>query len=91
MQFVADMMDVQDFQIATTLVGLGLRAPRMSFPEAFLESADKALMRGIHEVGISNPSIQELQAHWHSIGEDKFAAFRRCYPILAEGMFVPVR
>lgn len=91
MQFVADIMDVQDLQIATTLVGLGLRAPRMSFPEVFLETADKALMREIHEPRVTNFSIRELQEHWHDIGEDKFAAFRRCYPTLAEGMFVPVR
>ncbi len=87
MQFVADMMNIEDTDVATVLVGLGLRAPRMAFPESFLVSADKALMREVHEIGFANPPMQELQSHWYNIGEDRFAAFRRCYPTLAEGMF----
>jgi glycine cleavage system protein P-like pyridoxal-binding family len=88
-QFVADMMHVQDAEVSSVLVDLGLRAPRMAFPEAYLESVDNALMRESHEIGSACSALRELQQHWHSIGEDKFAAFKRCYPILAEGMFVP--
>jgi len=89
-QYVADMMNIEDSEVANVLVGLGLRAPRMSFPEAFLLAADNSLMREVHEVGFANPPMQELQSHWYKTGEDKFAAFRRCYPSLAEGMFTPV-
>lgn len=89
-QFVADMMNIEDSDVANVLVGLGLRAPRMAFPETFLTAADNAVMREIHEIGFVNPPMQELQSHWQKIGEDKFAAFRRCYPTLAEGMFTSV-
>lgn len=88
-QFVADIMVVGDAQIAKILIDLGLRAPRMALPEAYLQFADKTLMRGIHEIEYSNTALKDLQHHWHMIGEDKFAAFKRYYPSLAEGVFVP--
>ena len=87
-QFVADMMDAPDAQIAKILVDLGLRAPRLAFPENYLEFIDHNAMRSIHEFTYACPSIKELQSYWGRIGEDKFAAFRRCYPSLAEGVFV---
>ena len=90
MQFAADMMDIQDADIASVLVALGLRAPRLAFPETYLEFADNALMRDAHEIGSADSHLRDLQSHWHKIGEDRFAAFRRCYPTLAEGMLVPV-
>lgn len=89
-QFVADMMDIQDAVVSKTLVDLGLRAPRMAFPESYLESVDNIMMRDIHEVGLTSAALKDLQHHWQSIGEDKFAAFKRCYPTLAEGMFTRV-
>jgi len=88
MQFVADMLDISDAHIAKTLIDLGLRAPRMAFPEAYLEFADNALIRSIHEAGSANTGLKELQNHWSEIGDDKFAAFKRCYPTLSEGIFV---
>ena len=88
-QFVADMMDVNDAQIAKILVDLGLRAPRMAFPESYLQFIDNILMRSIHEVGYTNIALKDLHHHWQLIGEDKFAAFKRCYPTLAEGIFIP--
>lgn len=88
-QYVADMMDIQDALVANTLVDLGLRAPRMAFPESYLEFIDKLMMRDIHEIGFISPALKELSEHWRATGEDKFAAFKRCYPSLAEGMFVP--
>lgn len=88
-QYVADMMDIEDALVANTLVDLGLRAPRMAFPEAYLEFLDKIMMRDIHEIGFISPALKELKSHWGAIGEDKFAAFKRCYPSLSEGIFVP--
>lgn len=87
MQFVADMMDIQDADVASVLVGLGLRAPRLAFPESYLQFVDYSLMRDVHEAGRKTASLQELQDHWRMIGEDKFAAFKRCYPTLADGVF----
>jgi hypothetical protein len=88
-QHVADIMDAGDAPIAKILVDLGLRAPRMAFPESYLQFVDKALMRSIHEIGYANEALKDLQCHWQSIGEDKFAAFKRCYPTLAEGILLP--
>ena len=90
MQYVADLLDKPDAEIAACLVGLGLRAPRLSFPESYLEFADNALMRDVYEVGCTSGHLRDLQCHWSRIGDDKFAAFRRCYPSLAEGVFAPL-
>jgi hypothetical protein len=88
-QYVADMMDVADGEIAKTLVDLGLRAPRMAFPAEYVAFVDNALMREDWEVGSASPSIKKLQAHWGRIGEDRLEGFRRFYPTLAEDFFVP--
>ncbi|HNQ92392.1 MAG TPA: hypothetical protein PKI93_05610 [Alphaproteobacteria bacterium] len=89
-QFVADMMVLSDALVAKMLVDLGLRAPRMAFPETYLEHADQALMRGVHEIGSANESLRDLKLHWDRIGEDRLAAFRRVYPALTEGLFTSV-
>jgi hypothetical protein len=88
-QFVADMMDVGDAHISKILVDLGLRAPRMAFPESYLQFVDNILMRSIHDVGYTNGALKDLHQHWQLIGEDIFAAFKRSYPILADGIFIP--
>lgn len=85
-QFAADMLDLPDEQIAKLLVDLGLRAPRMAFPESYLEFVDKISMREIHDCGYSNLALRDLRHHWQAIREDQFASFRRCYPTLVEGM-----
>lgn len=89
-QFVADMMDVQDDEIAKVLVDHGLRAPRVAFPANYLEYVDNALMRDDWEHGAASSSLKELREHWGSIGEDRFAAFKRYYPSIAEDMFTRV-
>ncbi|MBL8638085.1 MAG: hypothetical protein JNN09_06275 [Alphaproteobacteria bacterium] len=89
-QYVADMMDAADGEIAKTLVDLGLRAPRMAFPVEYIDFVDNALMREDWEVGSASASIKELQAHWGRIGEDRLAGFRRYYPALAENFLAPV-
>jgi hypothetical protein len=88
-QYVADMMDIEDSLVANTLVDLGLRAPRLGFPDAYLEFIDNIMMRDIHEIGFISPALKELRDHWQATGEDKFAAFKRCYPTLATGIFTP--
>ena len=89
-QFVADMMDVSDALISKILVDLGLRAPRMAFPEAYLEFADNTLMREIHQSGSASLCLRELQNHWAETGDDRFAAFKRLYPTLSVGVFAGV-
>ena len=86
-QYVADMMDIQDGQVAKTLVDLGLRAPRMAFPAVYLEYADCASLRSPWDVAAPNKSLRELHEFWGRIGEDRFAAFQRSYPLLSEELF----
>lgn len=88
LQFTADMMDCSDAHVSKVLVELGLRAPRMAFPAEFLAYADAALMRSGWEVGGPSTGLLELKAHWDSIGEDRFAAFRAPQPLYAEPMQV---
>lgn len=83
-QYVADMMDMQDCQVAKILVDLGLRGSRMALPAMYLEYADYALMRGKWDMEAANASLRELYEYWAKIGEDRFAAFKRTYPILSE-------
>jgi len=82
-QFVADMMDLPDSQVAKALVDMGLRAPRMALPSDFLDHADASLMRDDWELGSANSALKSLQDHWGKIGEDRFAAFKRFYPSLS--------
>lgn len=89
-QFVSDMMDMPDAEIAKILVDQGLKAPRIAYPAAYLEFADNALMREDWEAGAANAALKELRDHWGQIGEDRFAAFKRYYPSLTEEMFTRV-
>lgn len=89
-QFVADMMDVQDDEIAKVLVDHGLRAPRVAFPATYLEFIDNSLMRNEWEPGAASEAIKELRDHWGRIGEDRFAGFKRYYPTLADDIFTRV-
>tara|TARA_R110002126_G_scaffold13118_3_gene56784 strand:- start:307672 stop:308211 length:540 start_codon:yes stop_codon:yes gene_type:complete len=86
-QFTADMMDIQDAQVARILLDMGLRAPRLSFPNEFLEFADNARSRDNTEFGSAGETLQELYAHWTEIGEDQFIAVKREYAVFDEGVF----
>ncbi len=86
-QFVADMMVFDDAYVAKVLVDLGLRAPRVSFPERYLEFVDAAMMREVTEIGSANPAMWDLKRHWDDIGEDKFAAFKRDVPTIEVGSY----
>lgn len=87
-QFTADILDCSDAHVAKLLVDLGLRAPRMAFPAEFLAFADQSLVRNEWDVGGPSKGMVALQTHWNEIGEDKFAAFKREYPLLEEGAVV---
>lgn len=76
-QFTADMMDTGDALVAKTLVDMGLRAPRRAFPVAFLDFADRAMLRSSWEHGLPPASVMGLNHHWERIGEDRFNALRR--------------
>ena len=81
-QFTADMMDHSDAHISKLLVELGLRGPRMAFPAEFLTFADQSLIRDGWEVGGPSDALSELQSFWNEHNEDRFAAFKRDYPLL---------
>ncbi|HPD83486.1 MAG: hypothetical protein R3D88_06100 [Alphaproteobacteria bacterium] len=87
-QFTADMLDISDALIAKTLVDLGLRAPRASFPSEYLDFVDKSLLRSGWEIGGPTESAAALKLHWDKIGEDKFAAYRREPVYIEPPMFV---
>ncbi len=80
-QFTADMMDLRDDLVAKILVDLGLRAVRKAFPAAYLEHVDKSLLRSGFELGGPDAATLDLKSYWDAKGEDKFAAFRRDYPV----------
>ena len=78
-QFVADMLDYTDGQVARMLVDMGLRAPRLAFPADFLNFVDRSLMRGDWEVESARASMKELKQYWDEMGEDKFAWLKKDY------------
>ncbi len=86
-QFTSDMMDLNDAIVAKTLADMGLRAPRKAFPEAYLDHVDRSLMRSGWDIGGPCVSSLEVKKHWDALGEDRFAAFRKEYPLVSE----PVR
>lgn len=90
-QFTADMMDMSDALIAKTLADLGLKAPRRAFPVAFLDFADRAVMRASWDNGVPPPSIVTLREHWDRIGEDRFTEAQRAqFAVYNEGIYVSV-
>ncbi len=83
-QFTSDMMDLNDAIVSKTLADMGLRGPRRAFPESYLEHVDRSLMRSGWDVGGPCASALAMKDHWDDLGEDKFAAARREYSVLAE-------
>lgn len=63
-QHTAELMDTSDALVAKILIDLGLRAPRSSFPETFLEFADDSLQRRAWESGSAPASLALLGAFW---------------------------
>ncbi|MBL4804801.1 MAG: hypothetical protein JKY71_08040 [Alphaproteobacteria bacterium] len=87
-QFTADMLDYSDAHIAKALVEMGLRAPRMAFPADYLKFADRALMRNGWDIGGPSAAMFDLKSFWDRIGEDRFAAFKGDFPLVAEDAYV---
>lgn len=87
-QFTSDMMDMNDAIVAKTLADMGLRAPRMALPEAYLEYVDRSLMRSGWDIGAPCASTICMKRHWDEIGEDKFAAIRREQKLPSEPAWV---
>jgi len=87
-QFTSDLLNQSDAYITKILVDLGLRAPRKAFPAEYLEFVDKSTVRSNHEVGGPSNAMMELCAHWHKIGEDKFAAIRYTQPVAEQPFFI---
>lgn len=86
-QFTADMMDCSDANIAKTLVDMGLRAPRIAFPNSFLDFVDRALMRQGWEIGAPSESILALQRRWFKYSaqdSDTLHPFRHVHSVVRE-------
>ena len=81
-QFTADMLDHSDAHVAKILVDLGLRAPRLAFPADFLRYVDETMLRGGWDVGAPSAGLKALKDHWDRTGEDRFAGFKREYPLV---------
>ena len=86
-QFTADLLNQSDAFVAKTLVDLGLRAPRKSYPADYLEFVDGATVRDALSEGAPSEAVRDLCEHWHKIGEDKFAAIKYT-PVYAEQTFL---
>lgn len=68
-QSTAVHMDISNAFAATTLVDLGLRAPRKAFPASFLDFVDK--IRTNKELRHNaRPSLMALNEHWHYLREN---------------------
>ncbi len=86
-QFTADMMDCSDAHIAKFLVDMGLRAPRLAFPNAFLDFMDGSLMRRGWRVGAPSDAMIELQEQWFSDypqDELSLSSFRHVHSVVQE-------
>ena len=74
-QFVADMINVSQVHVTKILVGLGLRAPRLAFPEAYLQTIERSSLRDMLDAGYSDIPLRDLRHHWQAIREDRFLSF----------------
>lgn len=88
-QFTADMMDSSDAHIAKELVEMGLRAPRLAFPNGFLDYADRALMRCGWDIGAPSDAIIELRDYWFfEKPQMQLGSFRHVHAVVKEDVFV---
>jgi len=87
-QFTADMEDLHDAHVSKILVELGLRAPRLAFPQDFLKYADSAVRREEWEVGSASPALRALHRDWSRGGEDISRGERNIYAFLEETALV---
>lgn len=88
-QFTADIMNSSDAHIAKTLVEMGLRAPRIAFPVAFLDYIDHALLRKGWHIGTPSIAMTELKEIWRDMASQPptnadFSSFRHVHNIVHE-------
>lgn len=86
-QFVSDMTGSSEAHVSKVLSDLGLKAPRLAFPEEFLNYVDAAMMREGYEYGAPSHSTKDLVGYWAKIGEDQFAGFKRQYSLVDEEFY----
>lgn len=65
-QFTADMLDMGDAIVSKTLVDMGLRAPRHSFPAEYLNFIDSAMQRNNWQVGSPSNNSIALEKYWNN-------------------------
>lgn len=88
-QFTADMTDNSDAYVANILVEMGLRAPRLAFPNAFLDHADRALMRRGWDIGAPSKALEDLRSHWlHDTPQPTLGPFRHVHSVLQDEVLV---
>lgn len=70
----ANVTGNSDALVSKILVDNGLQAPRMAFPQEFLDHIDKASVRRVHH-GLATISARyrKLMDFWVQTGEDPFA------------------
>ena len=84
-QFTADTLNLSDAHVSKTLVDMGLRAPRLSFPIEFLDYADGALMRCGWDVGAPSTGLIALRDYWFGLGEGlQASSFRHIHSVIRE-------
>ncbi len=88
-QFTADMTDNSDAYISNVLIDMGLRAPRLAFPNAFLDYADKALLRRGWDIGAPSRALEELSDIWlHEKPQATLGSFRHVHSVVEETVLV---
>ena len=77
---VADVSGHGDAYIAKLLVDHGLRAPRLAFPQDFLDHVDQSCLRqGRANFSTVSATYKSLMDFWVRCGDDIFAFLRQNY------------
>lgn len=87
-QFTADLLNHHDAYIAKILVNLGLRAPKNSFPAAYLEFVEKINLQSNLEGGSASSHTRSLCKHWHNIGEGQLTTTSHIPPYAENAYFI---
>lgn len=77
---VADISGHGDAYVAKLLVDHGLRAPRLAFPQDFLDHVDQSCLRqGRNHFSTLSGTYRSLTDFWVRCGDDIFAFLRQTY------------
>lgn len=86
---VADITGQSDAFITKILVDHGLRAPRLAFPQDFLDHVDQSYLRSEEgRFSCLSKAYQNLIEVWTEYGENPFAFIEREYPRLTLPKFL---